>query len=482
MERSIITAAHAFIPGQLNMAHAAGTYIPADVLFRQSLLFTEKETRFTTGIDVHGKLSGHYLSTQAGREEEAKTEHIQKFRSDLGLLSVYPSPFIRTDDPALLPIIEFGFRNLHAAGLLEKKKSSNLYCPSCDDFKTKSEAGARNNGILQSLKAQGRRDLLETDELYCLQCESRVEVRKKEQWFLKLPRDAYLRELLERQPFKLARRQMVGVYEHDFSEWEFTRDNYPGIPMPLDPTRQLYLWCEALFAKFMHLGAPEDLPRLLAQTSFTCFFGKNIIPYYALVFPTILKYGFGVSPSFLLSVRGFCRLEQSKDLLSVKDALADYSRDELRFYCAYTVPDDVEDFTINRHQLELAKNSILINTFEKYLAKASQALAAAETAWDGTRHAEVQRQEERCLQLFQGSFVRKMLLELEQFVKTELRLLSRNNGAEHDPVRLAHAFALVYNILSCYIPERIQKFKIYATNSHGFLGPSRVQRPQHEYS
>ena len=52
-EKIVVTAAYPFIPAEINMAHMASTYIPADIYFR-FLRQLKKEVVLVSATDVHG--------------------------------------------------------------------------------------------------------------------------------------------------------------------------------------------------------------------------------------------------------------------------------------------------------------------------------------------------------------------------------------------------------------------------------------------
>jgi methionyl-tRNA synthetase len=479
----LVTAAHAYVPGELNLAHVASTYLPADLYHRLSAFFGVS-SRFVTGLDIHGRHAQRELASSGVGRDELAARYGGAFLGGLRRLKIEPTEFVFTDDPRLAPLMKEVFARLHSGGVIYRKPSSSFYCGGCKEFLSKSEISVASDapgGGVSSLKLWDGEAAPPVESMVCGMCRRRtLEVRSSEQWFMKLTRDAELAELHAAQPYKVARKFLEGVFADDFREWEFTREDYYGTPMPLDPDKSLYLWCDSLFSKFLGLaGDYEGMRAALEGTRLVTFFAKNVIQYYGLVLPTLLRRGFRLPrPDLQFSVRGFCDYEKSRAMLALEDALSLGSPDELRFYCAYTAPDDILDFSLTPERLKLTVNNILVRTFGRYLERAATLIAGhgtlARGAWDGAQPPVV-----KLLRgLYEAGGVRKILLELEQFVKRESRFLAGAGGAPDDAAvrRVAQGFVLTYNVLSCYVPTLIEEYRLFERDEKGFLIASPAQR------
>lgn len=467
MRPLLITAAHAFVPGELNLAHAAGTYIPADIYYRLAQYF-RVPARLATGIDVHGHLAEREARRLGMPPEEVSSACAARFSVGLAALGVEPTSFLRTDDPRLLPLLRPAFENLQRAGVLTRGPSISWFCRRCDLAITKSEVLVEDGGEVRSLKKQqdGGKEL-DPATLRCALCSTAaVEIRRSLQWRMALPRTEELR-LIVAQQSPVARRQLLGVLAGDFTEWEFTREGYYGLPMPLQPDASLYVWNDSLFSKAALLGGTEkEVTTALQSERLACFFGKNILHYYGLILPTLLRYGFGSpGPDLLFSVRGFCLPAPTDVPLDIQEALGQYDRDELRFCCAYAVFDDVQDFALRAERFALVRASVIQDAFERYLLQAAELPPA-----DPAEPAGVDPVADTLLQtlytLFGQGFVRRVLLTVEEFVRSDMKSFARRAGMAEAAIARRRA-ELVLGVLSCYMPDRFRSWPIVRRHANG---------------
>lgn len=478
----IITAAHAFIPGELNLAHVASTYLPADIYYRLSRVFGIN-SRFITGLDVHGKYVQRILKDRSVDVEQLKQYYFDYFLNGLSKFNIIPTEFFRTDDTRLKLIMKEGFQNLFDKTVIYKKPSFNIFCENCNTYLSKSEIKVdlfENSGLETSLKSWANESLPSGDRLYCGICsENPLSISFSEQWFLKLNRDEHLKTLHDNQPFKITRSCLKGIYNNDFSEWEFTRDNYYGNEMPLDTAKSLYLWCDSFFSKFIGLSNDfEETCKILNQSTLITFFGKNVLQYYGLVLPTLLRKGFNISsPNIQFSTRGFCFLEKSKELLTLDNAFAAGSADELRFFCAYQTPDDITDFYLGKERFVRTINDILVRTFGRYLSLAANKIQSFPKIYLTNSSYFNPSIRSKLFELYDKGYVRKLLLELEQFVKKELRFLDVLSPNPCDNLdRLLQGYILTYNILTAYIPSLIKDFCLFEVNDKGIITEKSLRR------
>lgn len=444
----VIAAAHAFIPGQLNLAHAAATYLPADVHCRLSNLFGQPAV-LATGLDVHGRGAQQQLTNFSNLDEMAAA-YETKFRDDLASLGIIPDLFLRTDDARLGPLIEIAVDALNRAGLLELRPSRTMACGGCGRDLSKGEVVVELAGKSRrvSLKSYGRSMPASGDGLVCNHCGGAINIVEAQQWNLKLLRGADLAELHERQPTAALRRALRGVREGDFANWEITRDRYLGPSMPLDRAKSLYVWFAALLLKLLLFeGGLDGSGQGFGSHGMTCFFGKNILPYYAIVLPLLIdKVAGNGAPDLLYSVRGFCDVDSTASLLSLDRALSIASRDEIRLLCLYCAPDDIRDFSLAPDQLKVVKETVIRKVFARFLAESKKYLDANPLFDTGHKPPAILHE---LVGLNKTAQVRRVLLRLEEFTKDELERLRTLNV---DPQRVSSVRKLVLDVIECYMP------------------------------
>lgn len=474
MKKRLITAAHPFIPVEVNLAHIAGTYLPADIYNRLSKFFDAPCT-FITGVDVHGRQAKKEREKREISSSELSDLFFIKYSELLNKLNIIPNMFIRTDSSELKEIIEYGFKNLAKNNMIYKKNSNQYYCTTCDDIIPKSNL--HTSDISEQRFKPVCKDSVNLENLLCKECGNLIKEVEQETWFMDLKRDEWLKCIFEKQPFKITKKVLNGIYEGDFLEWDLARNNYYGIAMPLDRNKQLYVWNDSLFAKLLGLDcSAAEISEKIQDYKMVSFFGKNILPYYSLVFPIILRHGFGVeNPEIQFCTRGFCNFNESTaDLLNLSTALNLYDRDLLRFYSAYTVKDDIFDFNLDSSMLVRTINSILIKTFGKFFEKASNLLIKSDYEINGNIEKKNGLKDKLFL-LYDGGNVRRILLELEQYTKKEYDKIRNKEiiSSQSEFNELLDSFLITYDVLSCYVPDMIKKFKICESDSYGFLIPSK---------
>lgn len=461
----IITAANGFVGGKLNLAHAAGTYIPADVRFRLSKMVGHTPTIFLTGVDVHGRRAGRQARRGDGAPEDIVESFSNYYRAELGKLNIAPTHFITTDDPKVEQFTLYALSALQAAGLVTRQLTNSMWCRTCADGLSKSEVRAFDK---DSRPVNLKRKDVDYERLGAIRCDecggTDVDVQQSFQHMLALPRNPDEQAHLAEFASPTLKKMLRGLAVSDFDQWEFTRDRYYGIAMPDEPDKSLYLWFAALISKVLPLATlPDEIGRRLSNVRFNCFLGKNIVHYYSIIFPILLSRGFGGTGWRLaLSVRGFCDLAASAEMLDIDTALTFGTPDEIRFFCSYAAKDDVKDFVLVREQLDIWRHSVLIRTFVRFLTRATEALRQIDSRafdWGCQRHPH-QVELER---LIERNETRRVLLALEEFVRTSL---SRPNK---EPSEIFSEYRLVYDVLSCYMPHDIRRHAIYPLDSDGFL-------------
>ncbi len=466
MKNKIITAAYPFVPVEMNLFHMASTYLPADFYTRLAKFFNDSPL-FILGVDVHGRHAKRKASQENTPLAELSDKYVVQYARQFAKMGIAPDVFIRTDDPRVLAIEKEGLENMAREGVVIERSSHDFKCSGCDERLSKSEIEIQTSTDAKTtLKSVGnQQDLSLVGKLTCSLCHStEVSMQPTEHYVIKLVRDSFMRELFRLQPSKSVSKNLESIFNSDFSEWEFTRTGYNGFPFPLDDSKQLYLWCDSLFSKLIPLFDGKKISReQLNQTEFVSFFGKNILPYYSLIFPTILRQGFGATnPNVIFSTRGFCSGKETDTLVDIDKLLGEFSQESLRFYCGYTVPDDMRDFKINKRGLDLVKRDILERTFNRFLSESTDYVSSRKLG-----DAEFEPMSPEVSQLFDklkkhylSVSPRRILLELEQGVRGHLGKINPLSTDYKETKRLADMRKLTMDILSCYIPETVKNYSL----------------------
>ena len=180
---------------------------------------------------------------------------------------------------------------------------------------------------------------------------------ESEHWFLRLePARQRLTELIDIVAQPDMREWLRQVIAEPIPDWNVSRDNAIGLPIPFDAGKSLYLWFESLigYVSMASLITPIAGP-------FVHFFGKNIQYYHSVVWPVLLERGLNRDASQIrCTARGFLNLTASDScLISISDALDRFPADYLRFYLATRVPDGQSDFILRVDELRTTCNALL---------------------------------------------------------------------------------------------------------------------------
>lgn len=216
--------------------------IQADVLARAWRLKGD-EVFFTTGTDEHGQKIFETAEKQ-GKEVKEYVDHfaeeVRKLREALGIST---DAFIRTTDEAHIRAAQEMWRRCEAAGDIEKRTYTGLYCVGCEAYKTEREIEEGKCALHPSLEL---RELTE------------------ENYFFKASkyRDALV-SYLSREGVVIPewRRQEALELARNLEDFSISRDVKKlswGVPVPGDDSQVMYVWFDALTSYISTLGWPGE--------------------------------------------------------------------------------------------------------------------------------------------------------------------------------------------------------------------------------
>lgn len=365
----LVCTSHAFLGGKLNLAHAAAVYLPASVDARLGALFG-RPALLATGMDSHGRQGARVLEAHKGENvADLKDRLTAAFQRDLERLGIYVDVFLRTDAADVAEATYAAVSKLQAQGGIVETTSTTLKCAArCGDLsvsETTLPGGKTSDWKSHDMAAQ------EAD-LVCGKCGAPVHKTPKRQYAMDLGgNQEFLSQVPQTCSGKVGRKLLKAALSNSFDHWVISRDNYNGLPFPDDPDRQLYLWFPAIVSKSLlakHLNMTT--PMFLAGPHAKFYFAKNIVHYYARVLPLVLNQCFDAQKiGYSFHIRGFCDVEQSSDLLDLDHALDRYDLPTLRFFCLYTVADDVRDFVLSPDQLAVVDKGVIQKTFVPFMKR-----------------------------------------------------------------------------------------------------------------
>jgi methionyl-tRNA synthetase len=328
--------------------------IAADALARYHRLAGDA-VYFLMGNDEHS-INVERAARAKNMEPAAYTDGMAgQFRAVWAGLDLSYDVFIRTSEARHHRAVQELFRRIHENGDIFKGLYKGFYCVSCEAFKQEKDLEDGN----------------------CPVHRTKPEWIEEENYFFKLSK--YQEPLLEhfrKHPEFLIpasrRNEILNVIESGLEDISVSRPGTGwGVPFPLDPTQQVYVWFDALINYITAVGFGD--PSKQEQERFARFWpadlhviGKDITRFHAVIWPAMLLSAGVPVPRQILG-HGWVTFKGeklSKSLGNIVDPLevtAAYGSDPLRYYLLKEVPLDRDgDFTwdlfIERYNTELAND------------------------------------------------------------------------------------------------------------------------------
>ena len=335
MARRYITTAIDYPNAAPHMGHVLEKVL-ADVCARWFRLQGD-DVRFQIGTDEHGIKIQRTAEGEGLTPRELLDRNVPIFRSLYDRLDISHDDFIETNGhkDRHWPTVTALWERLQAAGALEKRTYTGLYCSGCERFMT-------------------QRDLVDGK---CENHDSPPDEVSEENWFFLLSKDAaWLKSLLEDRKngyviepeFRAA--ETLALIDQGLEDVSFSRPTTSlawGVPVPNEEDQTMYVWCDALTNYISSLGyfTENEDKTWWEEAEVTHVIGKDIARFHALYWPAMLKHaGAPVPPPHRLLIHGFLTCDgqkMSKSLGNVvvpDDVLEKYGKDPLRFYLTQQVP------------------------------------------------------------------------------------------------------------------------------------------------
>lgn len=455
-EPAIVTAAFPFVPAVLGTAHAASTYVPADVTARL-LRMLGRRAALASAMDVH---SVQLSRDGIGRDgvEQACDAAEARYRAFFSAWGVTLDLWFRTDASDHVERTRATFARLaEANALLELERAVEL-CSGC---------GA---AVPPRLAVAGT----------CPWCGGAPATAGRPHFHLAVePRRDAVAASSSRLP-GAARGWLSGLLGAPLAPWCLTRDNRVGIGFEEGP-RSLYIWFDSLVGYLTiraRLGADFDRAEMLQ------FFGKNILYHHAAIQPALLA-ALGETLDWRASVRGF---------LGTPIELAGGgvgARDARRLYLIFKTFDAPRDFQLSEAECTAFVRERVIGRLGNLLrrcglqAQRGPIDAGEGRALIGARIAALQPVLERHAALGEPRLALLAVLDeakrLTAEGQSERWLIDDSDTARG---KAAGALALLLTLLTPFAPDALEAFAVFEGWSPGplaetgtALGRPLVPRP-----
>lgn len=292
------------------------------------------EVRFHIGNDENGIKIEQTAKALGITPRALVDKHAPIFKDLFTRLNISFDFFIRTANEELhWPTVRILWKKLQAAGMLEKRTYTGLYCNGCERF------------------------LREVDMVdgVCPDHKKPPETVREENWFFLLSKmQSYVAEILHPDtgsyhiiPSWRANETLSFLAEglEDISFSRSIKTLTWGVPVPDDEEQIMYVWCDNLTSYISSLGffLENEASEWWNDATVTHVIGKDIARFHAINWPAML-HAAGVKAPDRLLIHGFLTSEGQKmskslgNVVSPEEILADYPPDVLRFYVLYEVP------------------------------------------------------------------------------------------------------------------------------------------------
>ncbi len=335
-----------------HMGHAYTTVL-VDILARYHRLQGD-ETYFLTGVDENSEKIVRAANAAGQDPIQYREGFVQGFKDLFGALDVSYDQFIRTsDEKTHWPGAEEMWRRLVAAGDIEKRSYSGLYCVGHEAFITE-------------------KDLVDGK---CPDHDEAPQILKEENYFFKLSRyTAAIRQKIEVGEMEIVpatrKNEILALLSRGLEDVSFSRPSDKvsvGVPVPGDASQKIYVWCDALvnYLSALGFGRADDTLYKKFWPADMHVIGKDILRFHAAIWPGMLLSAMLPLPKRLL-VHGFITSggkKMSKTLGNVidpNDLIKAYGAEAVRFFLARHIS-PFEDGDLTEESFREAYNADLAN-------------------------------------------------------------------------------------------------------------------------
>ncbi len=397
-EKILVAVAWPYANGPRHIGHVAGFGVPSDIFARYHRL-RGNDVLMVSGTDEHGTPIMVAAESEGLSPRELADRYSKVIRNDLRDLGLSYDLFTRTTTANHYSVVQDIFRTLYEKGYLEERETLGAFsastgqtlpdryiegtCPICGFSQARGDQCDNCGNMLDPA------DLIEP--------RSRIdgqppEFRQTKHLFFNLPAFAErLTEWIEAQRhWRQNVRNFSLRYIEDLRPRAVTRDLDWGIPVPVPgyppEEKRIYVWIDAVVGylsasiEWAHLRGTPDAWREWWQNDDArhfYFMGKDNIVFHTVIWPAeLLGYGDGgeygagrgslelpynVVASEFLTMEGKQFSTSRNVVIYVRDMLARYDADALRYYLAAAGPETQDtDFTwsefVRRNNDELLAN------------------------------------------------------------------------------------------------------------------------------
>ena len=371
-----VTTAIAYVNGDPHLGHAL-EFVQTDVLARHRRLRGD-DVRHLSGTDDNALKNVQAADAAGLPVADFVSARADRFAALRGPLELSHDDFIRTStDPRHRPGVERLWRACDAAGDLEPRDYTGLYCTGCEAF-------LDEDGLVDGL---------------CLEHERPPEAARERNWFFRLSRHGQrLGRLISSGELDVTpahrRNEVLALIAGGLTDFSVSRPAERargwGVPVPGDPGQVVYVWFDALANYITALGFGDGDAGYehwwRGSDERIHMVGKGITRFHAVYWPAILLSAGEPLPTRIL-VHDYLTADGRKLSKSLGNAVGPeelvdrYGADALRWWLVRDVPRsgdaDFRDPQLARRANELADG--LGNLVARTLALAARSTVEPRT-------------------------------------------------------------------------------------------------------
>lgn len=334
--------------------------VQADALVRFWRLSGE-DVFYNTGTDEHGQKIFE-AAEKAGQDVHAYVDHYAgEFRKLSEALGLDNPTFIRTTDEHHVQAAQEMWKRCDAAGDIEKRTYTGLYCVGCEAYKTEKDIVDGKCAIHTNLELQ---EISEENYFFKF---SKYQDRLLE--YLKRP-DVVIPEW--------RREEAINFVQGGLEDFSISRDTTKlswGIPVPGDDSQVMYVWFDALTNYISTLGWPdgENFKKYWEEGKTLQVAGKDQVRFQSLMFQAMLMSA-GIKHTDQIFYHGFITSggqKMSKSLgnvISPYELVKKYDTDATRYLLLRHVH-PVEDSDVTWERLDEWYTANLVNGLGNLVAR-----------------------------------------------------------------------------------------------------------------
>ena len=390
-KKAIITSALPYANGEIHLGHVASTYLPADITAR----FLKQR-----GVEAYCICASDDFGTpiliQSEKEKKNPEEYVKYWNKrdyeDFTAFGINFDFFYRTSSPENIAFVQDVFKKLQKNGHIYEKEIIQFYCK----FDKKFLPDRYVIGTCPYCKAEDQYSDLcekcgrvpeEIERPRCSICKNPPVKEKTKHYFFKLTNFVKeLNEWLEQDSHlqKDVKKYVRNWIKEGLIEWDITRDISWGVPIPLPDAQDkvFYGWFDNHLAyissaiKFLNEKG-IDGKAFWNSADIYHFIGKDIVYHHYLFLPAMR---IGINREYKLPdyipTRGHLMLQAKKIsksrnwYIGLKDFLALYPADYLRFYLSSITPYSQDDLNFDWDEFAARINSELIGNVGNFVNRA----------------------------------------------------------------------------------------------------------------